>query len=759
MFKKLLTISLVLVIASTFIFAQTTERIVLKPGGGIHQSLDGKVSVKDALQKTNTKFGDKEITNHSFAVPLVINALGTIDTINYAKIAGGRFNTNFVFDGQDVEFMWFEAPADLTIKAAGFSSSDIAGNTNNATVSVRLMKLNWTADELRNIVAPTYRGYYPSVGDGMNESDPFGDAATGNWIAADDAYPLPPWTDNADPEANTWDNDLWSDFGIGFPMTAEAQATPGTFQWVEMNVLGYEPTVLRGEIFAVVLTNDGQAWDDAATPDRIGFWSDDGIGYPGWKYYEAGRNSQDEPGWWARLYTWNFAVIADLTGDRPPVISDPVQLLSGLESGPFPVSATITDDNPSGGNAGVASAVVSYSVDGGAFIDVPMTNAGDLYSAEIPQLPDGSEVTYKYLATDVEGGSTTRDMQQFAVWAATAPTLVIENGSSTYLSYYFGYADFPHDTWTDNLGAGSSELFELYTNIIDLTANSAGPRNIYDSLITLWLAADASRNYALMGDEYLGVKSGWTDGPHEAGDFVYDVLGVTYEYNDINLPDPSYAIPSILEAVEGSLLGDSLYTLFMALSPADTLWYHPDYSFGGVNFLDGVDVTADTEVDMVGYGSDGTQRNVAIHRTLPAGNKIAFLAYDILSLASSPTGEDLWYSSSTVAPHYQVLDWWGVINSVKEIGGNMPSEFKISQNYPNPFNPTTVISYSIPEASKVSLKVFNTLGQEVAELVNSEQAVGNYEVDFNASILASGVYFYTIKAGQFTSTRKMMLLK
>ncbi len=262
-----------------------------------------------------------------------------------------------------------------------------------------------------------------------------------------------------------------------------------------------------------------------------------------------------------------------------------------------------------------------------------------------------------------------------------------------------------------------------------------------------------------MGDEYLGVKSNWTDGPHEAGDFVYDVLGVTHEYNDINLPDPSYAIPSILEAVEGSLLGDSLYTLFMALSPADTLWYHPDYSFGGVNFLDGVDVTADTEVDMVGYGSDGTQRNVAIHRTLPAGNKIAFLAYDVLSLASSPTGEDLWYSSSTVAPHYQVLDWWGVINSVKEIGGNMPSEFKISQNYPNPFNPTTVISYSIPEASKVSLKVFNTLGQEVAELVNSEQAVGNYEVDFNASILASGVYFYTIKAGQFTSTRKMMLLK
>ncbi|MEN8192638.1 MAG: T9SS type A sorting domain-containing protein [Bacteroidota bacterium] len=758
MFKKLFTISLVLVFASTLIMAQTAERIVLKPGGGILQSLDGKVPVQDALQKTSIKFGDREYTVHKFAQPSSIEAAGTIDTLNYPDLAGGNFNTNFVFDGQDVEMMWFEAPADLTIKAAGFSCSDIEGNTNNATVSVRLMKLNWTAEELKNATAPMYQGYYPSVGDGMNESDPYGEDATGEWISKDENHPLPPWTNSADPDANTWEYDLWSDFGVGVPITAELQADYTTYQWIEMNVLEFEPTVLRGEIFAVVLLNDGQAWDNPDTPDRVGFFSDDQIGYPGWKYYEAGRLAAEDPGWWIRKYTWNFAVIADLTGDRPPVIADPTQVLSGLAQGPWTVEATITDDNPSGGNAGVAEALVQISTDDRAtWTDISMTASGDLYSAEIPTQEKGTIVQYKISATDVEGGTTVRDMKQFAIWKETAPTLILENGSSQYLAYYFGYADFPHDTWTEDLGAGSTELFDLYDNIIELTANNSGPRYDHDSLIAVWLAADGSRNYALMGDEYLGVHSGWENGPHEAGDFKYDVLGITYEYNDVNLPDPTYAIPSVLETAPGSLLGDSLAVSLAAAAPDDTLWYDPDAIFGGVNFLDGVDVTEDSEVDLYGYGSNDTLYNVAHHRTLAAGNKIAFMGYDVLSLLSLPT--DLWWSSGTVAPHYQLLDWWGVINSVREIDGTIPNEFNISQNYPNPFNPTTVIRYSIPEASKVSLKVFNTLGQEVVELVNTEQASGNYEVDFNASQLSSGVYFYTIKAGQFTSTMKMMLIK
>jgi hypothetical protein len=88
-----------------------------------------------------------------------------------------------------------------------------------------------------------------------------------------------------------------------------------------------------------------------------------------------------------------------------------------------------------------------------------------------------------------------------------------------------------------------------------------------------------------------------------------------------------------------------------------------------------------------------------------------------------------------------------------------PKSFKIFQNYPNPFNPVTTIKYSIPEISKVSLTLFNVLGEAVVTLVNEEKTMGNYTVDFNASNLPSGVYFYQLKAGNFAESKKMILLK
>ena len=88
-----------------------------------------------------------------------------------------------------------------------------------------------------------------------------------------------------------------------------------------------------------------------------------------------------------------------------------------------------------------------------------------------------------------------------------------------------------------------------------------------------------------------------------------------------------------------------------------------------------------------------------------------------------------------------------------------PTEFLLVQNYPNPFNPSTKITYSLAAQGPVSLKVYDILGNEIATLVNTTQAIGVHEVDFNATNLASGLYFYTLKAGSFTSTKKMVLLK
>lgn len=88
-----------------------------------------------------------------------------------------------------------------------------------------------------------------------------------------------------------------------------------------------------------------------------------------------------------------------------------------------------------------------------------------------------------------------------------------------------------------------------------------------------------------------------------------------------------------------------------------------------------------------------------------------------------------------------------------------PTEFALFQNYPNPFNPTTTIKYQLPEASFVSLKVYDMLGNEIETLVNSYQQAGNYELKFNASGFTSGVYFYKIITDKFNDIKQMMLVK
>jgi hypothetical protein len=98
------------------------------------------------------------------------------------------------------------------------------------------------------------------------------------------------------------------------------------------------------------------------------------------------------------------------------------------------------------------------------------------------------------------------------------------------------------------------------------------------------------------------------------------------------------------------------------------------------------------------------------------------------------------------------------LSVVNEIDIN-PDGYVLEQNYPNPFNPATKIRFGVPEQGLVSLKVYNALGQEVETLINYEMQVGTYEAVFDAKNLSSGVYFYTIKAGSFTSSKKMLLLK
>jgi len=138
--------------------------------------------------------------------------------------------------------------------------------------------------------------------------------------------------------------------------------------------------------------------------------------------------------------------------------------------------------------------------------------------------------------------------------------------------------------------------------------------------------------------------------------------------------------------------------------------------------------------------------------------------YDDFAYAVEQTSDGGYIVTGGTCPDSnQVPDLWLIRLAGDSVSGILNEEtvttFNVFQNFPNPFNPTTTIKYQIPELSFVTIKVFDVLGSEIATLVNEEKPIGSYEVEFNATSLPSGIYFYRIQAGRFVETKKMILLK
>ncbi|MBI5402880.1 MAG: T9SS type A sorting domain-containing protein [Ignavibacteriae bacterium] len=108
---------------------------------------------------------------------------------------------------------------------------------------------------------------------------------------------------------------------------------------------------------------------------------------------------------------------------------------------------------------------------------------------------------------------------------------------------------------------------------------------------------------------------------------------------------------------------------------------------------------------------------------------------------------------------YYKRDPTGNPNKIENISTEAPSSYSLEQNYPNPFNPNTIIRFQIKDSRFTTLKIYNILGKEVSVLVNENLKAGVYEVTFNGSALASGVYFYQLRTNNFSQTKKFILLK
>jgi hypothetical protein len=132
--------------------------------------------------------------------------------------------------------------------------------------------------------------------------------------------------------------------------------------------------------------------------------------------------------------------------------------------------------------------------------------------------------------------------------------------------------------------------------------------------------------------------------------------------------------------------------------------------------------------------------------SLGAGRAGGSTASFVLNISSN--GHRLWRDTIRI-----------VLTGVEGKEKSLPTRFALEQNYPNPFNPSTTIRYGLPNRSQVTLTIFNTLGQQVAQLIKGEMDAGVHEVKFDGSGLSSGVYLYRLRAGDFVQTRKLLLLQ
>ena len=157
-----------------------------------------------------------------------------------------------------------------------------------------------------------------------------------------------------------------------------------------------------------------------------------------------------------------------------------------------------------------------------------------------------------------------------------------------------------------------------------------------------------------------------------------------------------------------------------------------------------------TDGQNIYYSSDYTQ-SFSLYKTLKD---------NLVGIYKKPNTDTLYTATSfsiyevTSSSITEILNIVSVDNEI-----TFPAEYILLQNYPNPFNPATTIRYQLPERSFVSIKVFDILGKEVATLVNEEKPVGSYEVQFKGNSLTSGIYFYQLKAGDYSETKKMIFLK
>jgi len=272
-----------------------------------------------------------------------------------------------------------------------------------------------------------------------------------------------------------------------------------------------------------------------------------------------------------------------------------------------------------------------------------------------------------------------------------------------------------------------------------------------DLMATVYLAIDDNYLYVaadVTDDVYnFGAGNWWDQDAFEFFIGLYDSRGAKHTSNQRG-SEPDYKLQFHKNGIVNEYIGRTIWTV-------DDADYHLE-DFSGVDWV----IEAKVPLDSIA-GDDDVRFHPVRGMRVPI--ELYFHDNDGAwngNLAWSPFNTDLAWQSPTQWSYTWIGDTTDVAGTAIDLADrNVLKSYRLEQNYPNPFNPTTHIEYTIPHAGNVSIRVFNMVGQEVAELVNAYQAMGSYNIVWNAEDIPSGIYFYQIQSGVFQQTKKMVLVK
>ncbi|MFQ6611442.1 MAG: T9SS type A sorting domain-containing protein, partial [Fidelibacterota bacterium] len=497
--------------------------------------------------------------------------------------------------------------------------------------------------------------------------------------------------------------------------------------------------------------------DGGGDDETVGFFygAGDGLVDP-WvflKFYDVCGGTSGNGGWHIRHWIIRTELAVELTGDRGPSFEEIIELNTTISIEDRTVTAHILDDNPGGGDAGVASAQIYYQIDSltAPVNTVEMTLISEtvedgIWEGDIPGQEPGTIVYWNLSANDVNGHTARTATQSYYIFRLTSNELIFFNRKYFSWGYvpaldrvYFYWNGNNFDIWPASYGPLTDELLEQYDVLIEIT-NGDGPLYNNDDEVKKWWGRD--KTYIAAGDEWLGQRCyGWGN---DCYGVPRDILGITYAYHDINwrssgdwegisrLTPDSAGVASVLY----EFLSDSLF-----------LNYDPDYETGNYNWIDGFEIVDGYTVDMTAYSgvldSNGNVAdnaeiyNVMVHGQAGNGGKSAFMSFDPIALNTTPSyywigASSVWNMSHPNCPPnasplisvYELLK--EIVESVEdEI--ESPTTFSLKGNYPNPFNPTTTIQYELLLQSDVQITIYDLLGREVKKLVSGELVSGYHK--------------------------------